>query len=121
MPKVNDRVVETTTTTGTGAVTLAGAVAGYQAFSAAFLDQDIVFYCIEAVTGNSPTGDWEVGTGTFTLSGTTLSRTNILGSSNGGAVVNLSAGTKKVFCPISALLARQTINPNLFDTMMGGL
>lgn len=75
MPQVADRVEETTTTTGAGAVTLAGAVAGYQAFSAVFADQSTLYYVIEAVDANGvPTGDWEVGIGTYTLGATSLSR-----------------------------------------------
>ena len=92
-----DRVRETTTTTGTGTLTLAGAVAGFQAFSA-IGNGNTCFYTIEAVDTNSvPTGEWEVGLGTYTLSGTTLARTTVLASSNSGSAVSLSAGTKHVY------------------------
>ena len=87
---LKDRVKETTTTTGTGTVTLAGAVTGYQAFSV-IGDTNTTYYCI---AGGS---EWEVGIGTYTLSGTTLARTTILSSSNAGSAVNFSAGTKDVF------------------------
>ena len=98
----NDRVKETSTTTGTGAITLAGAVTGYQTFANAFTNPTVVRYTIEGVDANGvPTGDWEVGVGTFT---TTLSRDTIEKSSNANAVVNLSAGTKYVFCTIPQAL-----------------
>ena len=87
---VKDRVKETTTTTGTGTITLAGAVTGFQAFSV-IGDGNTTFYTI---AGGA---EFEVGIGTYTLSGTTLSRTTILESSNAGAAVNFSAGTKDVF------------------------
>lgn len=87
---VKDRVRETTTTTGTGTVTLAGAVAGFQSFSV-IGNGNTTYYTI---TNNV---DWEVGIGTYTSSGTTLSRDTILESSNGGTAVNFGAGTKDVF------------------------
>jgi hypothetical protein len=86
---VKDRVQETTTTTGTGTVTLAGAVAGFQTF-AAIGDGNTTYYAI--TSGN----DWEVGIGTYTASGTTLSRDTILESSNAGSAITLS-GTSNVF------------------------
>ena len=89
---VKDRVKETTTTTGTGTLTLAGAAGGFQAFSA-IGDGNTTYYAIV----DSATGDWEVGLGTYTASGTTLSRDTILESSNSGSAVNLAAGTKSVF------------------------
>ena len=87
-----DRVKETTTTTGTGTVTLLGASAGFQSF-AVIGDANTTFYTIAAQTGT----EWEVGIGTYTSSGTTLARTTILSSSNGGSAVSFSAGTKDVF------------------------
>lgn len=89
---VKDRVRETTTTTGTGTVTLGGAATGFQSFSV-IGDANTTFYTIQL----SNTNEWEVGIGTYTLSGTTLSRDTILESSNGGSAVNFSAGTKDVF------------------------
>tara|TARA_R110000868_G_scaffold186918_1_gene429415 strand:- start:287 stop:982 length:696 start_codon:yes stop_codon:yes gene_type:complete len=87
---VADRVQETTTTTGTGTVTLAGAVTGFQSF-AAVGNGNTTFYTITDGT------NWEVGIGTYTSSGTTLSRDTVLSSSNSGSLVNFSAGTKNVF------------------------
>lgn len=101
---VIDRVKETTATTGTGTLTLAGAVAGYQAFSAVG-NGNKCFYCIEAVNSlGVPTGDWEVGKGTYTSAGTTLSRDTVLFSSNANAAVNLAAGTKNVFLDVAATM-----------------
>ena len=87
---VKDRVKETTTTTGTGTITLAGAVTGFQAFSV-IGDGNSTYYTITDGT------DFEVGIGTYTLSGTTLSRDTILESSNSGSAVNFGAGSKDVF------------------------
>jgi len=89
---VKDRVKETTTTTGTGTVTLAGAVTDYQAFSA-IGDGNTTYYTITLPEGD----EWEVGIGTYTASGTTLSRDTVLASSNSGSLVNFSAGDKDVF------------------------
>jgi hypothetical protein len=97
---VKDRVKETTTTTGTGTVTLAGASTGFQSF-AAIGDTNSTYYAIVAQTGT----EWEVGVGTYTSSGTTLSRTIVLSSSNSGSLVNFSAGTKDVFVSYPAELA----------------
>jgi len=87
---VKDRVQETSTTTGTGTFTLAGAVSGFQSFSV-IGNGNTTYYAIVGGT------EWEVGLGTYTSSGTTLSRDTILESSNGGTAVNFSAGTKNVF------------------------
>lgn len=87
-----DRVKETTTTTGTGTVTLLGASVGYQSFSAVG-NGNSTYYTIAGVG----TSEWEVGIGTYTSSGTTLSRTTVLASSNSGSLVNFSSGTKDVF------------------------
>jgi hypothetical protein len=89
---VKDRVRETTTTTGTGTITLGGAATGFQSFSV-IGDSNTTFYTIQL----SNTNEWEVGIGTYTLSGTTLSRDTILESSNSGSAVNFSAGSKDVF------------------------
>lgn len=94
MPSFADRVRESSTTTGTGTLTLAGAPAGYQTFSAAFGSAASVYYTVAS------SSEWEVGIGT---TGTgTLSRDTVLSSSNGGSLVNFSAGTKDVFCSYSA-------------------
>jgi hypothetical protein len=87
-----DRVKETTTTTGTVAVTLLGASTGYQSFSAVG-NANSTYYTIAGQTSS----EWEVGIGTYTSSGTTLSRDTVLASSNSGSLVTFSAGTKDVF------------------------
>ena len=87
-----DRVRETTTVVGTGTATLLGAIASYQSF-AAIGNANTVYYTIV----DQSTGAWEVGIGTYTASGTTLSRDTVLSSSNGGSLVNFAAGTKDVW------------------------
>lgn len=96
-----DRVMETTTTTGTGDITLAGAVTGFRTFNAAIGLNVSIYYCIEAVDGSgNPTGDWEVGDG-YLSNSTTLVR-GVATSSNANALVNFAAGTKRVFCTAPA-------------------
>ena len=85
-----DRVQETTTSTGTGTITLAGAVQGFQSFSVVG-NGNTTYYTISSST------QWEVGIGTYTASGTTLSRDTVLSSSNSGNLVDFTAGTKTVF------------------------
>ena len=87
---IKDRVKETTTTTGTGTYTLAGAEVGFQSFSA-IGNGNTTYYTV------TDGGDWEVGIGTYTASGTTLARTTILSSSNSNNAVSWSAGEKFVF------------------------
>lgn len=89
-----DRVRETSTTTGTGSVTLAGAYTGFQTFLDGIGNGNNTYYTI----ANSLTGEWEVGIGTYTSSGNTLSRDTVLSSSNSGSLVVFTAGSKDVFC-----------------------
>ena len=86
---ISDRVKETTTTTGTGTVTLAGAVTGFRAFSAVLSNSDTTYYAIVGAN------QFEVGIGTYTSG--TLSRDTVLSSSNSNALVEFSAGSKNVF------------------------
>ena len=88
-----DRVRETTTTTGTGSVTLGGAYTGFQTFLAGVANNNSTYYTI----ANVITGEWEVGIGTYTTAGNLLSRTTVLASSNSGSLVNFAAGSKDVF------------------------
>ena len=89
---LKDRVKETSTTAGTGTLTLAGAVTGFQAFSAVGNGNTTYYAIVDAATG-----DWEVGLGTYTSSGTTLSRDTVLSSSNGGSLVTFAGNPKDVF------------------------
>ena len=96
MPLVlKDRVKETTTTTGTGTYTLAGALTGFEAFSQVGDGNTTYYTCTDGT-------DFETGIGTFTLSGTTLARTTILQSSNSDNAVSWSAGTRTIFCTLPA-------------------
>ena len=88
-----DRVRETTTTTGTGSVTLGGAYTGFQTFSAAIGNTNTTYYTI----ANVVSGEWEVGIGTYGSAGNTLSRDTVLSSSNAGSLVSFGSGTKDVF------------------------
>ena len=89
---LNDRVRETTAVTGTGSATLLGAVTGYQSFSV-IGNGNTTYYTIADQGGPN----WEVGLGTYSTTGPTLARTTVLASSNGGALVNFTTGTKDVF------------------------
>jgi hypothetical protein len=89
---LKDRVKETTAVVGTGTVTLAGAATGFQSF-AAIGNGNTTYYTI----AGQGTSEWEVGIGTYTASGTTLSRDTVLSSSNGGSLVVFSSGNKDVF------------------------
>ena len=88
---VADRVRETSTTTGTGTFTLAGAVIGYQSFSSAIGNSNTTYYAIS----NPGVTEWEVGIGT--VGAGTLARTTVLASSTGTSLVNFTAGSKDVF------------------------
>ena len=102
---INDRVKETSTTTGTGTFDLAGAETGYESFVAGVGTTNTTYYAIEL----NSAGEWEVGIGTVTdAAPDTLSRDTIITSSNGDAAVNFSAGTKNVFC---TLPAKKTMSP----------
>lgn len=92
---LKDRTKETSSTTGTGTYTLAGAATGFQSFSG-IGNGNTTYY-----TSTDGT-DWEVGVGTYTSAGTTLARTTILASSNAGSAVNWAAGTRTIFCGLPA-------------------
>ena len=96
---IKDRVLETCSSPGTGAITLLGAVTGYQSFSTAFSSTNgtTTYYCIADQGG----ANWEVGLGTWNT-GNTLSRTTVYASSNAGSTVNFASGTQNVFCTYPA-------------------
>ena len=95
---INNRVRETTSTTSTGAVTLAGAVDGFQTFAAGIGNSNTTYYAISLNTAN----EWEVGLGTLNADSSTLTRTTVLESSNSDSAVDFSAGSKEVFCTLPA-------------------
>jgi hypothetical protein len=104
-----DRVQETTNTTGTGTLTLAGAVSGFQSF-AAIGNANTTYYAIVS------DADWEVGVGTYTASSNTLSRDIVTASSNSGSLVNLTSQSV-VFSTYAAALARNSViglNPPVY-------
>ncbi len=123
LPVFHDRVFMTTTTTGTGTLTLGSVVAGYQDWSVVGNGKS-AYYFIEAVDANGvPTGDWETGLGTYTSSGTTLSRDVIFESSNSNNAVNLAAGTKRVALTATAVYVQQSTHsvPQLRLTTQTGV
>ena len=113
---IKDRVKETTTTTGTGTYTLAGAVSGFETFTANLSNSDTTYY---VCTDNT---DFEVGLGTFTSSGTTLSRDTILASSNSNNEVNWSSGTRSIFMtyPADKAVFKDASN-NINGTFVGNI
>jgi len=107
---INDRVKETSTTTGTGTFTLDGAATGFETFSSAIGNTNTTYYAI-ALQGGS---EFEVGLGT--VSAGALSRDTIISSSNSDNAVNFSAGTKDVFC---TLPASKAVFKNASDVIEG--
>ncbi len=93
-----DRVRETTAVIGTGNATLLGSATGYQSFSAGIGASNTTYYVIADQTGLN----WEVGYGTLDATGLILTRTTVLSSSNAGALVSFTTGTKDVFCDYTA-------------------
>jgi hypothetical protein len=102
-----DRVKETTTTAGTGTITLDGAATGFQSF-AVIGNATTTYYTIAGQTSN----EWEVGIGTYTSSGTLLARTTVLSNSSGTqpSALSFSAGTKDVFVTYPAEYAVASTN-----------
>ena len=95
---INDRVKETTTTTGTGTLTLGGAVTGFETFGAGVGNSNTTYYAV-TLPGSS---EFEVGLGTLSSDSSTIARSTIISSSNSDSAVNFSAGTKTIFCTIPA-------------------
>jgi len=110
---INNRVRETTSTTGTGAVTLGGAVGGFQTFAAGIGNSNTTYY---AISINSES-EWEVGLGTLNGDSSTLTRTTVLESSNSDAAVDFSAGSKEVFC---TLPSEKAVYLDASDGQVGG-
>ncbi len=95
---INDRVKETTTTTGTGALSLGGASDGFDTFATGIGNSNVTYYaCVHATAD-----EWEVGIGTLDSDSSDLTRTTVLTSSNSDSAVDFSSGTKSVFCTMPA-------------------
>lgn len=107
---IADRVRETSTTTGTSNITLAGAVTGYVSFDSVLDTADTTYYTIASLDGFS----WEVGIATFTAP-STLARTTVLSSSSGGSIINFGAGVKDVFISLPASKTNVEDQPNIID------
>ena len=95
---INDRVRETSTTSGTGTLNLAGAVTGFRTFVDGIGNSNTTYYCIF----NQGTTEFEVGLGTLDGSSANLTRTTVISSSNSDSAVSFTAGTKDVFCTLPA-------------------
>ena len=95
---LNDRVKETTTTTGTGAFTLAGAVTGFETFGTGVGNSNTTYYAV-TLPGSA---EFEVGLGTLSSDSSTIARTTVISSSNSDNAVDFSAGTKTIFCTLPA-------------------
>tara|TARA_R110000765_G_scaffold157933_1_gene261398 strand:+ start:64 stop:450 length:387 start_codon:yes stop_codon:yes gene_type:complete len=96
---INDRVKESSTTSGTGTLNLAGVVTGFEGFVAGIGDTNTTYYAIF----EQGTSNWEVGVGTVTDAATdTLSRTTVISSSNSDSLVTFAGGTLDVFCTLPA-------------------
>ena len=95
---LNDRVKQTTTTTGTGTMTFASAVTGFETFAQGIGNSNTTYYGIF----NGGTAEFEVGLGTLNGDSTTLTRTTVISSSNSDSAVNFTSGTKDVFCTLPA-------------------
>jgi len=109
-----DRVLDSSTSTGTGAFVVSGTpAAGYRTFSAVMSVSDTCYYSIQGQT----TSEWEVGLGTYS-SANTLTRTTVYSSSNSGSAVTFSAGTKNVFITVAASRAPQ-LDPSGNVTALG--
>ena len=96
---INDRVKETSSTTGTGALSFAGATSGFETFAAGIGNSNTTYYAI--VNTDTPT-EWEVGLGTLNGDSSTITRTTPISSSNSDSAVDFGAGTKEIFCTLPA-------------------
>jgi hypothetical protein len=106
---IADRVKETSTSTGTGDITLAGAMTGFSAFSARCAVGDTLYYAIQAVdAGGTPTGEWECGLGTYSAANT-LTRTTVTSSSSSDEAVSFEAGTKQVYITMPSVQAAAAV------------
>jgi len=115
---LNDRVKETTTTTGTGTFTLAGAVTGFETFGTGIGNSNTTYYAV-TLPGSA---EFEVGLGTLSSDSSTLARTTVISSSNSDSAVNFSAGTKTIFCTLPAAKAVfKDASDNINGTFVGNI
>lgn len=99
-----DRVKQTSSTTGTSDFTLSGSIAGFNPFSVLSAGALLPYVIVAVDIGGNPTGEWESGFGSYP-SANTLARNTVLASSNAGALVNFSAGTKHVSIGFNGMMA----------------
>ena len=95
---LNDRVKESSTTSGTGTIALAGVVQGFETFAAGIGNNNETYYAIY----EDGTSNWEVGRGTLDATSANLARTEVISSSNSDAAVNFTGNTLDVFCTLPA-------------------
>ena len=95
---INDRVKESSSTSGTGTIALAGAVQGFETFAAGIGNNNETYYAAY----EDGTSNWEVGRGTLDATSANLARTEVITSSNSDAAVNFSGNTLEVFCTLPA-------------------
>ena len=110
---LNDRVKESTTSSGNGIITLGGAVTGFESFGTGIGNSNSTYYAIVHQTAN----EWEVGVGDLNGSSTTLTRTTVITSSNSDAAVSFSTGTKDVFCTLPASKTTDMVLTTAGDTL----
>ena len=110
---LNDRVKESSTTTGTGAMALGGAVNGFETFQAGVGNSNTTYYSIY----NQGTTEWEVGLGTLDGTSANLTRTTVISSSNSDSAVNFTSGTKDIFCTLPASKTTDMIMSVTGDTL----
>ena len=95
---INDRVKESSSTSGTGTIALAGAVQGFETFAAGIGNNNETYYAAY----EDGTNNWEVGRGTLDATSANLARTEVITSSNSDAAVNFTGNTLDVFCTLPA-------------------
>jgi len=119
MPVFLDRVRETSLSSGSSNITLAGAVTGFRSFNTAFGTSAAFTYGIETIDSSGvPTGDWEIGVG-YLSDAITLVRNQVTASSNGGSAVSLSTANKNVFCTFNGGAGTEVTCNDTFDYMYG--
>jgi hypothetical protein len=117
---IEDRILETSTSVGTGVFALAAAVAGFRRFSAVCSIGDTFPYMIEALDSlGAPSGDYEYGVGTYSAANQ-LTRTTVLGSSNAGLAVNFAAGTKNVAISLNKTEVEARTRPGFRNRIING-